>query len=202
MTGAQRPHHRNIYCIIYSASPLVQGERTHINFQPRSSPPHSRSCLLRCSLARSLSFIPFFILCCFFFRDAAQGASTGALRPFQSSLAAEDAPFLPSSLFFHLISCFSAFLVLLFLLTQLEKLKDSRQQLAGFMDGCSAWNMFQTFKECPCHLEWMEAGQHCVRRRKLREEKLCFVEHVGGAGGGGWCRGWVAEGGCCSMRAE
>lgn len=46
MNGAPRPHHRNIYCIIYSASPLIQGERTHINFQPCSSPLHSSSCLL------------------------------------------------------------------------------------------------------------------------------------------------------------
>lgn len=45
MNGAQRPHHKNIYCIIYSASPLVQGERTHINLQPCCSPPHSGSCL-------------------------------------------------------------------------------------------------------------------------------------------------------------
>lgn len=39
MNGAPRPHHRNIYCIIYPANPLVQGERTHINFQSHSSPP-------------------------------------------------------------------------------------------------------------------------------------------------------------------
>lgn len=65
MNAAPRPHHRNIYCIIYSASPLVQGERTHINFQARSSPPHSSSCLLLKAEvhARSLSFFhSFFFL--------------------------------------------------------------------------------------------------------------------------------------------
>lgn len=119
MNGAPRPHHRNIYCIIYSAGPLVQGERTHINFQPRSSPPHSSSCLLlkaEVPLARSLAlflsfllFFSFFLLCCFFFRDAARGASTGAPRPSRSGLPAVDAPHLPSSLFFYLLSCFSLF---------------------------------------------------------------------------------------------
>lgn len=69
MNGAPRPHHRNIYCIIYSASPLVQGERTHINFQPRSSPPHSSSCLLLKAEvpARSLSFFHSFFFSFFFF---------------------------------------------------------------------------------------------------------------------------------------
>lgn len=58
MTGALRPHHRNIYCIIYSVSPLVQGERTHINLQARRSAPHFGCCLLRSRLSSSLSFIP------------------------------------------------------------------------------------------------------------------------------------------------
>lgn len=61
MNGAVRLHHRNIYCIIYSASPLDQGESTHINFQPRSSLPHSGSCLRLKAEAptRLLSFILF-----------------------------------------------------------------------------------------------------------------------------------------------
>lgn len=58
MTGALRPHHRNNYCIIYSVSPLVQGERTHINLQARHSAPHSGCCLLGSRLSSLHSFFP------------------------------------------------------------------------------------------------------------------------------------------------
>lgn len=68
MTGALRPHHRNIYCIIYSVSPLVQGERTHINLQARRSAPHSGCCLLRSRLASSLSFFPYLFSSSSFFQ--------------------------------------------------------------------------------------------------------------------------------------
>lgn len=70
MNGAPRPHHRNIYCIIYSASPLVQGERTHINFQSHSSPPHSGSCLLlKAQAPARLLFHSFVLFLCFIFWD-------------------------------------------------------------------------------------------------------------------------------------
>lgn len=59
MNGVQRPHHKNIYCIIYSVSPLVQGERTHINLQPCFSPPHSSCCLLLKAEAHSGSVSSF-----------------------------------------------------------------------------------------------------------------------------------------------
>lgn len=115
MNGAPRPHHRNIYCIIYSASPLVQGERTHINFQARSSPPHSSSCLLLKAEvpARSRSRFHSF----FFFRSVSllfflPRCGTGSIHRgpealTQSGLPAVDALRLPSSLFFYLLSCFS-----------------------------------------------------------------------------------------------
>lgn len=89
MNGAQRPHHKNIYCIIYSASPLVQGERTHINFQPRSSPPHSGSCLLLKAEAHvffhSFSFVAFFSPL-----DVAQRASIWAFESTHSGFGIED----------------------------------------------------------------------------------------------------------------
>lgn len=103
MTGALRPHHRNIYCIIYSASPLVQGERTHINLQARPLGSSLRLLFAReptllFALFLSVSFFPptfflhslvfFFCLfcCCYFFfllafQAAAQGwsiSTTGA----------------------------------------------------------------------------------------------------------------------------
>lgn len=122
MNGAPRPHHSNIYCIIYSASPLVQGERTHINFQPRSSPPHSSSCLLlkagvpalSLSFFRSLfSFYFILFLCCCFFLLLQCHAGIIPRSPealTQSGLPAVDALHLPSYLFFlFAVSCFSFF---------------------------------------------------------------------------------------------
>lgn len=132
MTGALRPHHRNIYCIIYSASPLVQGERTHINSQARRSPPHSGCCLLGSRLASSLAFFPslfsprpssgilcvFFLFCCccccFFpscLPSRAQGRSISTAGPQHSCGLALLAP----SVF---ILFFSSSLVFLLLLEQ------------------------------------------------------------------------------------
>lgn len=143
MNAALRPHHRNIYCIIYSASPLVQGERTHINFQPCSSPPHSSSCLLLKAevLARLLSlsfFLSFVVLFpCFFssemrHKDYPSGPwGLNMVRPASCGRSA------PSALFFHLLSLvfLSFFLFLLFLFIQLEQLiftlRDYKQQLTG-----------------------------------------------------------------------
>lgn len=53
MTAAQRPHHRNIYCIIYSAVPWFRGENTY-KLRLLSSPPHSLPFAAQ-SRARSLS---------------------------------------------------------------------------------------------------------------------------------------------------
>lgn len=71
MTGALRPHHRNIYCIIYSASPLVQGERTHINLQARPLGSSLRLLFAReptllFALFLSGSFFPPYLLLTFF----------------------------------------------------------------------------------------------------------------------------------------
>lgn len=128
MTGALRPHHRNIYCIIYSASPLVQGERTHINLQARRSAPHSSCCLLRSRLSSLLSFFPLlfpsffiysllFFVCLVFvvlffflvaFQAAAQGWSICTTGPQHSCGRTLPAPSI--FYFFFIISCFFAFL--------------------------------------------------------------------------------------------
>lgn len=82
MNGAQRPHHKNIYCIIYSAGPLVQGERTHKNLQPCCSPPHSASCSKQsCTPSFSLSF-SVFLFSLFVLLLVAQRASAESPRLF------------------------------------------------------------------------------------------------------------------------
>lgn len=77
MTAAQRPHHRNIYCIIYSAVPWFRGENTY-KLRLLSSPPHSLPFAAQ-STARSLSSFhsSFSFPSCLFFPGAAWGASIG-----------------------------------------------------------------------------------------------------------------------------
>lgn len=80
MTGAPRPHHRNIYCIINSAGPLVQGGE-HINFHTRPS-LLTRSCLLLKAAApsRFLSLC-FSFFCCFFQRPSGPRGLDTSSRP-------------------------------------------------------------------------------------------------------------------------
>lgn len=98
MTGAPRPHHRNIYCIIYSSGPLVQGERTHINFQAGPS-LLTRSCLLLKAEVPARFLSSFFSLLLLFF-----SASIRAPRPRRSALTTYSRPHL--YLFHLLFSCF------------------------------------------------------------------------------------------------
>lgn len=101
MTGAPRPHHRNIYCIIYSSGPLVQGERTHINFQAGPS-LLTRSCLLlkaEVPLAFSPSFFPPFVV----FFSVHQGPEASTLRP--DNLQPPSSLFIPP-VFCFFLSCF------------------------------------------------------------------------------------------------
>lgn len=134
MTGALRPHHRNIYCIIYSASPLVQGERTHINLQARPLGSSLRLLFAReptllFALCLSVSFSPplpsSYILWCFFFvvcfvvviffflvafQAAAQGWSISTTGPQHSCGRTLPAPSVFSLFFYYvLFFCFFFF---------------------------------------------------------------------------------------------
>lgn len=155
MNGAPRPHHRNIYCIIYSASPLVQGERTHINFQPHSSPPHSSSCLLLKAEVPARS-LPFFHSFFFFFRSFSllfflPRCGTGSIHRgpealTQSGLPAVDDLHSPLSLFFYLLTCFSVFFsVLLFLFIQLEQLNFTKGLQTR--TNWDLWDAFSVFRD-------------------------------------------------------
>jgi len=134
MNAAPRPHHRNISCIIYSAGPLVQGERTHINFQPRSSPPHSCSCLLLKAeaLARSLSFFLSFFPSLFFLPRWGAGS---ILRGPEAST-----PVRPASCGHAALALLFIFLLALSLVfpvrSNLIWPKDDKQEVTGGFVGC------------------------------------------------------------------
>lgn len=79
MTGAPRPHHRNICCIIYLSGPLVQGENTY-KLPGWSVSPHSLLFAAQSRGARSLSLLLFFPPFVVFF-SVHQGPEASALWP-------------------------------------------------------------------------------------------------------------------------
>lgn len=192
MNGAPRPHHRNIYCIIYSASPLVQGERTHINFQPHSSPPHSSSCLLLKAEVPARS-LPFFHSFFFFFRSFSllfflPRCGTGSIHRgpealTQSGLPAVDDLHSPLSLFFYLLTCFSVFFLFCYFFSYNWSNsilpKDYKQELTGicgmhsqFLETYSSWIYgwlrFHENAWCSPH-----QGKH------IYGKEMCFWEEAG-----------------------
>lgn len=69
MTGAPRPHHRNIYCIIYSSGPLVQGR----TYKLQTLRLCSLAPVCRSKQRRPRAFYPSFFLLLLFFSSVHRG---------------------------------------------------------------------------------------------------------------------------------
>lgn len=148
MNATPRPHHRNIYCIIYSASPLVQGERTHK--LPASLLSSSLKLLFAAQSrgARSLALLlSFFVLLFFFLVFYLQRWMDYPSRPWGLNTVrpASCGRSAPSSLFFIcfllcFFFCFYCFFSYIWSNSFLPK--DYKQQLTGI---CGMHSQFLSF---------------------------------------------------------
>lgn len=167
MNGAPRPHHRNIYCIIYSAGPQVQGERTHINFLAPLLLTQAPVCCSkqRRPLALLLLFFRSFSLLHFL---PARGASIGTPRPSHRPAPAADAVDALIFIFLLALSCFSVFVLFSCNWSNTASPKDYKQEITGILrdarpDVYKGWRHACMFVEiCDFYQTSSVGGERCT----------------------------------------